>query len=82
MFPLADPVIDWATLGKVVAASLVVGIGVIGAYGLAVLGTTRSIEMRRSRRDAEAALYGVMGVVGAAICVGAIVGGIIVMSSK
>ena len=31
--PFASPVVDWATLGKVVAAALVVGIGVTAAFG-------------------------------------------------
>jgi hypothetical protein len=78
----ADKIVDWATIGKVVAAALVAGIGVTAAFSVAVLGATRSMEMRRDRRGPEASAFAVLGVLGAAVCVGAIVLGIIVMSSK
>ncbi len=82
MVPFASQLVDWAALGKVVAASLVAGIGVTGAFSLAILGTTRSVEMRRARRSVEASAFAVLGVLAAALCVGAVVVGIIVMSSK
>ncbi|HEY1595964.1 MAG TPA: hypothetical protein VGF74_11255 [Thermoleophilaceae bacterium] len=78
----ADPVVDWATLGKVIAAALVAGIGVTAAFSIAVLGATRSVEMRRSQRGLESGAFAVLAVLGAAVCVGAIVGGIVVMSQK
>ena len=80
--PFADPVVDWGTIGKVVAASLVAGVGVTLAFSIAVLGATRSVEMRRDRRGTEASMFAALGIFGAAVCVGAIVFGIIVMSSK
>jgi hypothetical protein len=79
---LADKIVNWATLGKVVAAALVAGIGVTAAFSIAVLGATRHVEMRRDGRGAGASLFAVLGVVGAGLCIGAIVLGIIVMSSK
>jgi hypothetical protein len=82
MVPIADQLVDWAALGKVVAASLVAGIGVTAAFSFAVLGTTRSLEMRRARRSVEASAFAVLGAVAGAVCVGAVVAGIIVMSSK
>jgi hypothetical protein len=78
----ADPIVDWATIGKVIAAALVGSIGVTLAYSLAVLGTTRWSEMRRSGRAPEATGFAALGLFGAGVCVAAIVGGIIVMSSK
>jgi hypothetical protein len=78
----ADPVVDWVTLGKVVAAALVAGIGVTAAFSIAVLGATRSVEMRRSQRGLEAGAFAVLAVLGAALCIAAIVGGIVVMSEK
>jgi hypothetical protein len=80
--PFADPVVDWATLGKVIAAALVAGVGVAGFFSLAILGATRSTEMRRDQRGVEASAYAVLGLFGAAVCVAAIVLGIIVMSTK
>ena len=82
MRPFADPVVDWATLGKVVAAALVAGIGVTGFFALTILGATRSVEMRRDRRGVEAGGYAALGLLGAAACVAAIVLGIIVMTTK
>jgi hypothetical protein len=82
MFPFADPIVDWATLGKVVAAALVTGVGVTAAFSIAVLGATRSMEMRRSSRGPEAGAFAVLGLLGGAACVAAIVIGIVVMSSK
>jgi hypothetical protein len=78
----ADPVVDWTTIGKVVAAALVTGIGVTAAFSIAVLGATRHVEMRRDRRGAEATAFAVLAAIGAAVCVAAIVLGIIVMSAK
>ncbi len=82
MSVFADPIVDWATLGKVVAAALVAGIGVTAAFSFAVLGATRSVEMRRSQRGPEATAFAVLGLLGGALCVAAIVGGIIVMTKK
>ncbi len=78
----ADPVVDWATLGKVIAAALIAGIGVTAAFSVAVLGATRSVEMRRNARGLEASAFAVLAVLGAALCVAAIVFGIVVMSEK
>lgn len=82
LVPFADPVVDWTTIGKVVAAALVTGVGVTLAFSIAVLGATRSVEMRRDRRGTEASMFAALGFLGAAVCVAAIVLGIIVMSSK
>jgi hypothetical protein len=82
MIAFADQLVDWAALGKVVVAALVAGIGVTCAFSFAVLAATRSAEMRRSNRAAEASAFVALGLVAVAVCVGAIVLGIIVMSSK
>jgi hypothetical protein len=52
---------------------------VTAAYGLAILGATRALDLGRSGRTATAALYGVLGVLGVAGVVGAIVLGIVVL---
>lgn len=82
MFHFADPIVDWAALGKAAAAALVASIALSVAFSLAVLGTTRSFEMRRDGRGTEASVFGLLGLLGAAVCVAAIVFGIVVMSSK
>ncbi|MEA2419381.1 MAG: hypothetical protein QOE60_1587, partial [Thermoleophilaceae bacterium] len=48
----------------------------------AILGGTRAVELARDGRVGEAAVYAVVGTLGAATVVAAIVFGIVVLSSK
>jgi hypothetical protein len=73
-------VIDWDALLTVVWASLAAGIGVTAAFGFAILGATRSLDLGRDGRVGEAALFGVVGVAGIALVIAAIVMGIVVLS--
>jgi hypothetical protein len=74
--------IDWDALLTVVWASLLAGIGVTAAYGLAILGATRAVELGRQGRVAEAAIYGLLGGVGLATVLAAVVFGIVVLTDK
>jgi hypothetical protein len=78
----ATPIVDWATLGKVIAAALVASIGATAAFSFAVLGAARFAEMRRNGRSAEASAFALLGILGAAVCLAAIAGGIIAMTAK
>jgi hypothetical protein len=82
IFVLAGKIVDWATLGKVVAAALVAATSVTIAFALAILGATRFAEMRRSGRTLEATGFAALAIAGAAVTTAAIVGGIIVMTTK
>jgi hypothetical protein len=75
-------VIDWDALLTVVWASLLAGIGVTAAYGFAILGATRAVELGRAGRAGEAAVYALLGVIGLATVLGAIVFGIVVLTDK
>jgi hypothetical protein len=75
-------IIDWDALLTVIWASLLAGIGATAAYGMAILGTARAVEMGRAGRPAEAAVYAVVGAVGFATVVAAIVFGIVVLTDK
>jgi hypothetical protein len=75
-------VVDWEALLDVVVASLAVGIGVTITFSLAILGATRFAEMRRDQRRAEEIAYGTLAGLGLAITLGAVVFGIVVMTSK
>jgi hypothetical protein len=75
-------VVDWSALGKAAAAALISSIALALAFSLAVFGTTRWLELRRDGRVAASGLFAVVGLLGGAVCVAAVVGGIIVMSSK
>jgi hypothetical protein len=73
-------IVDTDALLTVIWASLVAGIGVTAAFGFAILGSVRALELGRSGRVGEAAIFGVVGVLGVATTVAAIVFGIVVMS--
>jgi hypothetical protein len=76
--PLA--IIDWDALLTVVWASLLAGVGVTAAFGFAILGGTRAVDLSRDGRVGEAALFGVVGVVGIALVIAAIAFGIVVLT--
>jgi hypothetical protein len=72
-------IVDTHALLQVLWVSVVAGVGVTGAYGLAILGATRALEFGRDGRVAEAALYAVVGFLGIAVFVAAIVFGIVIL---
>lgn len=73
-------IIDWDALLTVVWASMLAGIGVTAAFGFAILGATRAVELGRDGRVGEATLFGVVGAVGIAAVIAAIVFGILVLA--
>ena len=74
--------IDWDAMLTVIWSSPLAGIGATAAYGLAILGGNRAVELGRSGRLGVAAVYGLIGALGAAMVVASIVFGIVVLSSK
>jgi hypothetical protein len=79
---LADKVVEWDKVLQVVYSALGVGLGVALAFSVAVAGGTRFMEERRDGAVARAALWAVLAVLGLAVCVAAIVLGIVVMTTK
>jgi hypothetical protein len=77
---LIATVVDWDALLQVIWVSLVAGVGVTAAWGFALLGSTRALEMGREGRVAEAAIYAVIGVAGFVAVVAAIVFGIVILT--
>ena len=73
-------VVDWDALLQVIWVSLLAGVGVTAAWGFALLGSTRALEMGREGRAGEAAVYAVIGVAGLATVVAAIVFGIVILT--
>jgi hypothetical protein len=73
-------IIDWDALLTVVWASFAAGIGVTAAYGFAILGGTRALDLGRDGRLGEAVLFGVVGTVGIVAVVASIVFGIVVLT--
>jgi hypothetical protein len=75
-------IVDTNALGKVVVYSLISGIGVTVAFALTILGATRFADMRRDDRQLEAGLFAALATLALAISIGAVVLGIVIMSSK
>ena len=73
-------IVDWDALLTVIWASVVAGIGVTAAYGFAILGGTRAVDLGREGRVGEAALFAVVCAIGIAVVIGAIVFGIVVLT--
>ena len=73
-------VVDWDALLQVIWVSLVAGVGVTAAWGFALLGSMRAIEVGREGRVAEAAIYAVVGVAGLVAVVASIVFGIVILT--
>jgi hypothetical protein len=73
-------VVDWDAILQVIWVSLLAGVGVTAAYGFALLGTTRALENGREGRVGGAVSYAVVGVLGMAVVVGAVVFGIVILT--
>ena len=73
-------IVDWDALLQVIWVSLVAGVGVTAAWGFALLGSTRALEVGREGRVAEAVVYAVVGVAGVVTVVAAIVFGIVILT--
>jgi hypothetical protein len=78
----SSPVVDWGTLGQVVAYAFAAGVGVALCFSVAVVGATRFAEARRSGSGLPAAFYGVLTSLGLLATTAAVVVGIVVMASK
>lgn len=75
-------VLDTGDLLEVVWVSLAAGIGVTAAFGLAIVGSTRAMELGRHGRPGEAIAFGAIGVLAMAAVIAAIVYGIVVLTDK
>ncbi len=73
-------VVDWDAILQVIWVSLAAGVCVPAAWAFALVGVTRSLEHGREGRSGEAVVYAVVGVVGLATVIGAIVFGILVLT--
>ena len=52
------------------------------AYAFAILGGSRAVDLTRSGRSAEAAVFGVLCAVALAVVAAAVVYGIVIMTTK
>jgi hypothetical protein len=72
-------IVDTDALLQVVWVSLIAGVGVPSCFALAILGSTRAVELGRNGRPVEAAVFVVVGVLGLAVVIASIVFGILTL---
>jgi hypothetical protein len=75
-------IIDGHAAWQAVWTAAVSGIGVTVVFSLAVLGATRSTDLRRADRPAESAIFALLAVLGLAATIGAVVYAITLITTK
>jgi hypothetical protein len=75
-------IVQTKELAQSVVASVVAGVGVTFAFSMAIWGAARFADLSRDERPLAAAGAAVVGVVALAVTLGAVVVGIVVMTSK
>lgn len=75
-------VVDVDALWQTIWTSAVAAIGATVVFSLAVLGSSRSLEMRRAERHGLGAVYAVVALLGAAATIAAIVYAIALITTK
>jgi hypothetical protein len=74
--------IDTHAAWQAVWTAAVAGVGVTVVFSLAVLGATRSTDLRRSDRGVQAGLFAVLAVLGLAATFGAVIYAITLITTK
>lgn len=72
-------IVDTDALLQVIWVSIVAGVGLTASWGLAILGATRAIEFGRDGRPAEATVFAIIGILGVAVVIAALVWGILML---
>ena len=75
-------IVETKQLLETVAVSLIAGIGVTAAFSIMIFGVARSTDMLRDDRPLLATAAGGLAALGLLVVVGAIVLGIVVMTTK
>ena len=76
---IASSIIDLHALWKIIAVSVLVGAGVVGAFGYILLGLSRYQETHNRSRQAS---YGLPVALSGGFCLAAVVIGLIAMTHK
>lgn len=79
---IAAKIVDWATIGRVILASLVSAVVISTAFSVLVLAAVRSSEFRRTGRHGGATGFAVMAAVAGAVVIAAVVGSVLVLTTK
>jgi hypothetical protein len=75
-------IIDTSAAWQAVWTAAVSGVGITIVFSLAVLGATRSTDMRRDDRPGQAAMYVALALVALAATLGAVVYAIALITTK
>jgi hypothetical protein len=75
-------IVDWAAVGKVALYSMIASVGVSLAFGVAVRGTTRFVEVLRAGRAAAATAYATVAAAAFGASLAAVGYGIYLMTQK
>ncbi len=74
--------IDFGALLKVLYSSLLAGVGISVIFSVAILGLTRSSDMRRNQRSTAATAYAALAVFGLVLSTGIVVYGLVLVAHK
>jgi len=75
-------IVETSKLGKVVLYSLITGVGISVVFSLGVSGAAGLIDALRERRTGAVIAWGVVAGICGAVALGAVVLGIVIMSTK
>jgi hypothetical protein len=75
-------IVDWSALGQTVLAALLSGVGVAFTFSLGILGVARFTDGSRELGLLGSIAFGLLALLGMLATVGAIVFGVIVMTSS
>jgi uncharacterized membrane protein YhaH (DUF805 family) len=79
---IAAEIIDWNAAWQAIWTAAVAGVGVTVVFSVAVLGATRTADMRRDRRPGQAAFFAVVALVAVAGTLAAVVYAITLITTK
>jgi F0F1-type ATP synthase membrane subunit c/vacuolar-type H+-ATPase subunit K len=74
--------VDTHALLKLFYSSLLAGVGVAIVFSLAILGVTRSGDMRRARRQRAASAYAALGLISLGLAAAIVVYGLVLVTHK
>jgi hypothetical protein len=75
-------IVETEALLETVAASLIAGVGITGAFSVMIFGAARFADLRRDERPMLATLTAAVALLGLVVTLGGIVLGIVAMTSK
>ena len=75
-------IVDTNAVWQTVVVALGAGVGITLVFSIAILGVARFVELGRDGRNVAAIAFGTLAAIALAVCVGAIVLGVVVMTQK